>query len=176
MAGLARDPRQAAVLVPLVDRPDGVTVLLTHRAAHLSKHAGQISFPGGRRDPEDHDAVATALREALEEVALDPACVEPIGALPDYLTGTGYLVRPVVALVHPPFDVVAADDEVAEIFEVPLSFLMDPRHHEVRWLETAAGSRRFFSMPWPRPEGGGRHFIWGATAGMLRNLYRFLSA
>jgi 8-oxo-dGTP pyrophosphatase MutT (NUDIX family) len=170
------DPRLAAVLVPLVDRPGGVTVLLTHRAAHLSDHAGQISFPGGRCDPEDRDAEDTALREAWEEIGLARHHVEPLGALPDYLTGTGYSVTPVVALVHPPFDVQLSDDEVAEVFEVPLAFLMDPAHHEMRRFDAGPESRRFFAMPYPRQDGSGTHFIWGATAGMLRNLYRFLIA
>lgn len=172
----AGDPRLAAVLVPLVVRPEGVTVLLTHRAAHLSDHAGQISFPGGRVDPEDHDVLDTALREAWEEIGLNRAVVEPLGVLPSYLTGTGYAVTPVVGLVHPPFTVSPSDDEVAEIFEVPLEFLMNPANHQVRIFDAGPDSRRFFSMPYPREAGDGVHFIWGATAGMLRNLYRFLIA
>lgn len=170
------DPRAASVLVPLVVREAGLSVLLTQRADHLSDHAGQISFPGGRREPSDPDAVATALREAKEEVALEPERVEVLGALPDYLTGTGFRVTPVVGLVHLPFTVSADTLEVAEIFEVPLSFLMNPANHEVRVLRWEGGERRFFAMPYPRAGAGGHHFIWGATAGMLRNFYRFLAA
>lgn len=170
------DPRAAAVLVPLVVRDTGLWVLLTQRADHLSDHAGQISFPGGRREPFDPDAVATALREAQEEVALDPERVEVLGELPDYLTGTGFRVTPVVGLVHPPFTVSADTLEVADIFEVPLAFLMDPANHEVRVLRWEGGERRFFAMPYPRQGVGGHYFVWGATAGMLRNFYRFLTA
>ncbi|WP_109483854.1 CoA pyrophosphatase [Paraburkholderia sp. C35] len=170
------DPRVAAVLVPLVVREDGLTVLLTQRTAHLNDHAGQVSFPGGRHEPYDTDTTATALREAQEEVGLEPSHVEVLGTLPEYLTGTGFRVTPVVALVHPPFTVQADTFEVAEIFEVPLSFLMDPKNHEVRVLNWEGGERRFFAMPYPRGEVGGDYFIWGATAGMLRNFYRFLAA
>jgi 8-oxo-dGTP pyrophosphatase MutT (NUDIX family) len=170
------DPRLAAVLMPLVVREAGLTVLLTQRADHLNDHAGQVSFPGGRQEPYDANPTATALREAQEEVALDPARVEILGSLPDYLTGTGFRVTPVVGLVHPPFTVEADTLEVAEIFEVPLSFLMDPACHEVRVFRWEGGERRFFAMPYPRAESEGHHFIWGATAGMLRNFYRFLVA
>lgn len=170
------DPRAAAVLMPLVVREERLTVLLTQRADHLSDHAGQISFPGGRREPDDENAVATALREAREEVSLASERVEILGALPDYLTGTGFRVTPVVGLVHPPFAVRADTLEVAEIFEVPLDYLMDPAHHEVRLLRWEGGERRFFAMPYPRHGTGGHYFIWGATAGMLRNFYRFLIA
>jgi len=173
------DPRVAAVLIALVVRDTGLTVLLTQRADHLSDHAGQISFPGGRHEPEDPTPIATALREAQEEVSLDPSRVEVLGALPDYLTSTGYRVTPVVSLVHPPLTVHADTLEVAEIFEVPLDFLMNPAHHEVRVLRWEHGERRFFAMPYPREpqaEVGGDYFIWGATAGMLRNFYRFLAA
>ena len=170
------DPRVAAVLVPLVVRDDGLTVLLTQRTAHLNDHAGQVSFPGGRHEPHDASTTATALREAQEEVGLDPARVEVLGALPEYLTGTGFRVTPVVGLVHPPFSVKADTFEVAEIFEVPLGFLMDPKNHQIRVLEWEGGERRFFAMPYPRGETGGDYFIWGATAGMLRNFYRFLAA
>ena len=173
------DPRVAAVLIALVVRETGLTVLLTQRADHLSDHAGQISFPGGRHEPDDANTIATALREAQEEVSLDPSHVEVLGALPDYLTSTGFRVTPVVGLVHPPFAVEADTLEVAEIFEVPLDFLMNPANHEVRVLRWEKGERRFFAMPYPRAAQGtvgGHYFIWGATAGMLRNFYRFLAA
>lgn len=170
------DPRVAAVLVPLVVREEGITVLLTQRADHLNDHAGQVSFPGGRHEPFDVDATATALREAQEEVGLDPGRVEILGSLPDYLTATGFCVTPVVGLVHPPFTVEPDALEVAEVFEVPLSFLMDPARHEVRVFRWEGGERRFFAMPYPRGDAAGDYFIWGATAGMLRNFYRFLAA
>ncbi|MEW9580824.1 CoA pyrophosphatase [Paraburkholderia sp. DGU8] len=181
------DPRVAAVLVPLVVREPGLTVLLTQRADHLNDHAGQVSFPGGRHEPFDADAIATALREAQEEVGLAPSRVEILGALPDYLTGTGFCVTPVIGLVHPPFALKMDRLEVAEVFEVPLAFLMDPANHEERVFRFEGGERRFFAMPYPRSQSagahgqgvsevGGHHFIWGATAAMLRNLYRFLAA
>lgn len=179
-----RDPREAAVLMPIAMRPSGLTVLLTQRADNLSNHAGQVSFPGGSREPSDPTPIAAALREAHEEVDLDPARVEVLGALPDYLTGTGFRVTPVVGLVHEPFTLAADSLEVASIFEVPLGFLMNPAHHEVRVWRWKGGERRFFAMPYPQ-QGvqpgdirgvGGTHFIWGATAGMLRNFYRFLLA
>jgi 8-oxo-dGTP pyrophosphatase MutT (NUDIX family) len=168
--------REAAVLVPLVLREEGITVLLTQRTAHLNHHGGQISFPGGRREAIDIDSAATALREAREEIALAAEHVEVLGAMPEYVTGTGFRVTPVVALVHPPFTVHADTFEVAEIFEVPLAFLMNPAHHEVRLFTWSEGERRFFAMPYPSTRAAGPYFIWGATAGMLRNLYRFLSA
>ncbi len=170
------DPRVASVLVPLVVREGGLTVLLTQRADHLSDHAGQISFPGGRREPEDADAAATALREAREEVGLGAEHCEVIGAMPDYLTGTGFRVTPVVALVYPPFTLQADTSEVADIFEVPLAWLMNPANHEVRVFRWEGGERRFFAMPYTPSEGKAPYFIWGATAGMLRNFYRFLAA
>jgi 8-oxo-dGTP pyrophosphatase MutT (NUDIX family) len=172
----AADAVHAAVLVPLVTRAQGLTVMLTRRTAHLNNHAGQISFPGGRCEPDDADAVAAALREAREEVGLASQHVEVLGALPDYLTGTGFRVTPVVGLVHPPFSVKPQEAEVAEIFEVPLAYLMDPANHQIRSLVWEGGERHFFAMPYPRQQAEGVHFIWGATAGMLRNLYRFLVA
>jgi 8-oxo-dGTP pyrophosphatase MutT (NUDIX family) len=170
------DPRVASVLVPLVVREGGLTLLLTQRADHLSDHAGQISFPGGRREPEDADAAATALREAMEEVGLGAEHCEIIGEMPDYLTGTGFRVTPVVALVHPPFSLEADTREVADIFEVPLAWLMNPANHEVRVFRWEGGERRFFAMPYAPGESKAPYFIWGATAGMLRNFYRFLAA
>jgi 8-oxo-dGTP pyrophosphatase MutT (NUDIX family) len=177
---LGGDPRVAAVLVPLVVRDGGLTVLLTQRADHLSTHAGQISFPGGGREPQDADAVATALREAQEEVSLPPERAEVIGELPDYLTATGFRVTPVIALIHPPFELHADTLEVADIFEVPFAFLMNPANHQTRifrWNEGEfRGERRFFAMPYSPSENAAPYFIWGATAGMLRNFYRFLAA
>jgi 8-oxo-dGTP pyrophosphatase MutT (NUDIX family) len=168
----ARPLTPAAVLVPLVVHAHGMSLLLTRRTAHLHDHAGQISFPGGRVDPQDADVVATALRETEEEIGLSRRHIEVIGALPDYLTGTGFQVAPVVALVHPPFELAADSFEVDEIFEVPLAFLMNGLHHERRSAEfpNRPGRRTFYAMPYEQ------HFIWGATAGMLRNLYHFLRA
>lgn len=162
----------AAVLVPLVVQSDELRLLLTQRTAHLNDHAGQISFPGGRVDPGDEDKVATALRETEEEIGLHRRHVEVIGTLPEYVTGTGFRVTPVVALVHPPFELSADEFEVAEIFEVPMAFLMDGANHQRRHaiLPSRPGRRSFYAMPF------GDYFIWGATAAMLRNLYHFLRA
>ncbi len=178
-----REPAPAAVLVPLVQREDrgdgGLHVLLTRRTEHLRDHAGQISFPGGRSEPEDGTPAATALREAREEVGLQERHVDVIGELPAYTTVTRFVVTPVVALVRPPFDLALDDFEVAEAFEVPLAFLMDPANHRRHVFSWEGGQRQFLSMPWqaPGPDGQPReYFIWGATAAMLRNLYRFLSA
>jgi len=168
----------AAVMVPLVDRPEGMTVLLTQRASHLKAHPGQISFPGGRVEDHDVDAVATALRETEEEVGLDRRHVEVIGALPTYSTVTGFVVTPVVALVEPGFTLALDSFEVAEAFEVPLPFLMTPAHHRRHRFEMAGVQRQFLSMPWQGIADDGRarsYFIWGATAAMLRNLYGFLA-
>jgi 8-oxo-dGTP pyrophosphatase MutT (NUDIX family) len=161
----------AAVLIPLVARPEGLTLLLTQRTAHLNNHAGQISFPGGRAEEHDASPADTALREAQEEIGLARDQVEIIGRLPDYLTGTGYHVVPVVGLITPPFAVTADPNEVAEIFEVPLAYLMNGEHHKRLSFDLPAGGRRsFYAMPYER------YFIWGATAGMLRNLFHFLRA
>jgi 8-oxo-dGTP pyrophosphatase MutT (NUDIX family) len=169
----------ASVLMPLVQRPDGLRVLLTRRTEHLRDHAGQISFPGGRVEQDDADAVATALREAEEEVGLPRSAVDVIGQLPHYTTVTRYVVTPVVALVRPPFNLQLDAFEVAEAFEVPLSFLMTPAHHQRHEFELQGQRRQFLSMPWQDldPDGAPRrYFIWGATAAMLRNLYGFLRA
>jgi 8-oxo-dGTP pyrophosphatase MutT (NUDIX family) len=167
------EARPAAVLVPLIARSHGVQVLLTQRTAHLSDHAGQISFPGGRVEENDADARATALREAQEEVGLAAERVEVIGQLPQYTTATGYDVTPVVGLVEGEFDLVLDAFEVSEVFEVPLAFLMNPAHHERRIVQLGELSRTFYAMPY---EAERRYFIWGATAAMLRNLYQFLRA
>ena len=167
-----RGPRttRASVLVPLVLREEGVTMLLTLRTAHLSKHGGQVSFPGGRAEPDDASAIDTALRESEEEVGLARRHVEVLGTLPDYHTITGFCVTPVVALVTPPFDLRADPNEVAEIFEVPLAFLMDGLNHQRLSSVLPEGRRSFYAMPYDR------FYIWGATAGMLRNLFHFLRA
>jgi 8-oxo-dGTP pyrophosphatase MutT (NUDIX family) len=172
-------PSPASVLVPLVMRDHGLHVLLTRRTDHLRDHAGQISFPGGRAEAHDADAVATALRETEEEVGLHRRHVEVIGALPHYTTITSYVVTPVVALVDPGFTLALDRFEVAEAFEVPLDFLMTPAHHRRHAFEMAGQQRQFLSMPWQGVDADGQprqYFIWGATAAMLRNLYRFLSS
>jgi 8-oxo-dGTP pyrophosphatase MutT (NUDIX family) len=175
-AGLdASQLTSAAVLVPLVLRGDQLTVLLTERTATMRQHAGQISFPGGRQDAGDADAVATALREAQEEVGLRAEHVEVIGQLPAYHTVTHYAVTPVVGLVQPAFALQTQASEVAHAFEAPLAYLMNPAHHQRHSFEFAGQQRDFLSMPWTDAQGR-EHFIWGATAAMLRNLYRFLSA
>ncbi|MEK8049118.1 CoA pyrophosphatase [Ideonella sp. DXS22W] len=170
-----RTPTPASVLVPLVMRDDGLRVLLTQRTAHLRDHAGQISFPGGRAEAHDADAVATALRETEEEVGLARHHIEVIGTLPHYRTVTSYVVTPVVGLVQPHFELTLDDNEVAEAFEVPLSFLMTPANHRRHRFEWDGHTRQFLSMPWPRPGADDSYFIWGATAAMLRNLYAFLA-
>ena len=164
--------RRAAVLVPLVERPEGITVLLTLRTEHLTSHAGQISFPGGRTEELDSSPIETALRESEEEIGLHRRHVSILGVLPDYVTGSAYRVAPVVALVKPPFALTADPNEVAEIFEVPLAFLMNGMHHQRHSfdLPEGGGRRSFYAMPYER------FFIWGATAGMLRNLFHFLRA
>lgn len=173
-----RTPTHASVLIALVPRTE-TTVLLTQRTDHLTDHPGQISFPGGRVDPGDADAAATALREAHEEIGLEERFVDVLGAMPTYTTGTGFIVTPVVALVRPGFAVQPEPFEVAEVFEVPLAFLMNPANHRRHVIELDSGAREFLSMPWQGVDESGqprRYFIWGATAAMLRNLYRFLMA
>lgn len=164
--------RRAAVLVPLVLRPEGVTVLLTRRTEHLSSHAGQISFPGGRAEELDSSPIETALRESEEEIGLHRRHVEIIGVLPEHTTISAYRVTPVVGLLAPPFALAADPGEVAEVFEVPLAFLMDGMHHQRRILDLpqTAGRRSFYAMPYEQ------YFIWGATAAMLRNLFHLLRA
>lgn len=168
-----RPPTEAAVLVPLVER-EGLTVLLTQRTAHLNSHSGQIAFPGGKVDPEDRDAAHTALREAQEEVGLDPALAEVLGTLPAYATGSGFIVTPVLALVSPQATLVPNPHEVADVFEVPLAFLMNPAHHRHHEVEWAGQKRHWMSMPYVQDQH--ERFIWGATAAMLRNLYGYLRA
>lgn len=168
-----RAPQQAAVLVPVVAR-DIPTVLLTQRTSHLKNHSGQIAFPGGKVDAQDEDVVMTALREAHEEVGIDARFIQVLGTLPVYTTGSAFIITPVVALVQPGFTLSPNAGEVADVFEVPLAFLMNPANHHRHTL-TAEGLRRdWFSMPYQ--DDAAERFIWGATAGMLRNFYRLLSA
>ena len=166
-----RASADAAVLVPIVLRHEPM-VLLTERSANLSTHSGQISFPGGKRDPEDASPEATALREAHEEVGLATSAVEVIGRLPVYVTGSAFVITPVVGLVDPYQRLQPNPDEVAEVFEVPLSFLLNPAHHERHAMLWQGVQREWFAMPYQ--DGAKERYIWGATAGMLRNLYRFL--
>lgn len=154
----------AAVLFPIVLRDSGQTVLLTQRTAHLRDHAGQISFPGGRVEAEDLSPSHTALRETEEEIGLSRERIEILGFLPEYRTGTGFCVTPVVALVQPPFNLQPDPFEVAEVFEVPLAFLLDPVNHQRHSLHYRGALRSYFAMPY------GDYFIWGATAGMIRSL------
>ena len=164
--------RRAAVLVPIVQRPAGLTILLTQRTAHLTAHPGQVSFPGGSAEPDDSSPIETALRESEEEIGLKRRHIEILGVLPDHVTASSFLVTPVIGLVTPPFELAADPGEVAEIFEVPLAFLMNGMNHQRMSFELpdGAGRRSFYAMPWER------FFIWGATAGMLRNLFHLLRA
>lgn len=162
------DLTPAAVLVPLVDRPDSLTVMFTQRTDHLLHHAGQISFPGGHMEPKDATPEETALRETEEETGLDRRHVEIVGHLNVYITRTGFSVTPVVALVTPPFEINPDPDEVEEVFEVPLAFLLDPANHQRHSREFEGRTREFFAMPYKD------YYIWGATAGMLINLYEVL--
>ncbi len=165
-----KDLIPAAVLVPLVQRDDGLTILLTQRTAHLANHAGQVSFPGGRVEAGDADPVAAALRETEEEIGLHPGAVNVLGRLDDFVTSTGFMVVPVVGLIQPPLTLVPDPFEVAEIFEVPLAFVLDPSNHQRHSRITQAGETRYYyAMPY------NDHYIWGATASMLVNLYEVLA-
>lgn len=168
-----RAPAHAAVMLPLVMR-DELTLLLTQRTAHLSTHSGQIALPGGKIDPTDADPTAAALRETFEEIGIPPERIEVLGTLPVYVTGTSFIVTPVVGLVEPGFELVPNPDEVDDVFEVPLSFLMNPLHHRRHAFDFEGVVREWYSMPYQ--DGDQERFIWGATAGMLRNFYRLLSA
>jgi 8-oxo-dGTP pyrophosphatase MutT (NUDIX family) len=162
--------RPAAVLVPVVKRGDGLTILFTRRTDHLYDHAGQISFPGGRSEAHDESAAATALRETFEEIGLPYSNVEVLGTLPEYTTVTGYHVTPVVGLVDPPAAFNLDAFEVAEAFEVPLAFFLDPENHQRNTLQYQGRTRHYYAMPYEQ------YYIWGATAGMLMNFYAFLTA
>ena len=168
-----REPARASVLLAIMLR-EQPTVLLTERTAHLSTHSGQVAFAGGRADPEDATPADTALREAQEEVGLAPEFVEVLGTLPIYETGSSFIITPVVALVRPECVLTPNPYEVADLFEVPLAFLLNPAHHRRHVFDRDGVHREWFSMPYQ--DGDKNHFIWGATAGMLRNFYRFMQA
>lgn len=170
LPGRGGEPTPAAVLVPLVNRPEGLQVLLTQRSADLPDHPGQISFPGGRVEPDDASIAAAALREAAEEVGLPPERVSVLGRLAEYETVTGYRVTPVVGWVEPPFEVTPDPVEVADVFEVPLAFLMDPANQQRQFRMLGALRRDYWAIPY------GDRFIWGATAAMLLILDRTLRA
>ncbi|NFV80775.1 CoA pyrophosphatase [Magnetospirillum aberrantis SpK] len=166
---LDRPPTPAAVLVPLVERSEGWTVLLTRRTDHLAHHPGQISFPGGRlEDADDGDPTIAALRETEEEIGLSRTRVTVLGRLDPYLTGTGFAITPLVGVVEPPFELSPDPFEVAEAFEVPLEFLMDPENHTLNRVVVEGRHRPFWSMTWEQ------RVIWGATAGILVNLSEVL--
>lgn len=160
--------REAAVLVPLVDRPEGLSVIFTQRTSTLSAHAGQISFPGGRREPDDKTPEDTALRETEEEIGLSRDHIEVLGQLDTYVTRTGFRVTPVVGLVRPPFELDPDPTEVEEAFEVPLSFILDPANPQRHSREFMGAQRFFYAFPYEK------RYIWGATAGMLVNLREIL--
>lgn len=160
--------RDAAVLVPVVDRGREASVILTKRAETLSTHSGQVAFPGGRIDQTDASPEAAALREAQEEIGLDPGHVEIIGRIPDYVSGSGFRIAPVLSIVRPGFDLTINPDEVDTAFEVPLGFLMDPANHRQESREFDRREWTYYDMPY----GGQR--IWGVTAGIIRTLYERL--
>lgn len=167
---LEEPTRQAAVLVPIVMHQNAETILLTKRTEHLAKHAGQVSFPGGSIDPDDENAIAAALRETDEEIGLKENHINVHGSLDTYRTGTGFEITPVVATVQPGFSLEVHAGEVADVFEVPLDFVMDRRNHQRQSAVWRGRRRHYYAMPF------GDYFIWGATAAMLVNLVDVLEA
>jgi len=173
LSGIASEPqswRPASVLVPLIDRAPGITVLLTQRTDDMPSHAGQIAFPGGRRQADDVDAVATALRETEEEVGLSRRFIDVVGPVDHYRTGTGYEITPIVGIVRPGFTIHADPREVADVFEVPLEHFLDEVNHKIGSRLYNGHERRYYAMPY------GERYIWGATAGMLKNLHFILTS
>jgi 8-oxo-dGTP pyrophosphatase MutT (NUDIX family) len=161
--------RSAAVLVPVVDRGGETSVILTQRAAHLKSHGGQVAFPGGKME-KDETALHAAMRETMEEIGLAATHIEPIGLLDTYRSGTGFTIVPVLAMVSPGFSLTIDASEVADVFEVPLEFLMTPKNHRQHSVETHGRVRHFHAMPY------GDRYIWGVTAGILRTMYERLYA
>lgn len=162
--------RDAAVLVPVVDHREGASVILTQRTETLRSHSGQVAFPGGRIDPEDATPEGAALRETHEEIGLGAERIEVVGRMPDYVTGSGYRIAPVLGIVRPGFSLTINPDEVAAAFEVPLAFLMDPANHRRESRVWQDRERFFYTMPF------GERYIWGVTAGIIHTLYERLYA
>lgn len=158
----------AAVLVPIVRRPEGWTLMLTERTHDMPSHPGQIAFPGGKMHAEDPDLIATALRETYEEIGLEARFIRPLGVIDPYVTGSGFRVAPVIGFVEPGFEIVPDPREVAGVFETPIAFILDPANHIVQEAEWRGRQGRFYEMPYQG------HRIWGATAGMIRALYERL--